>query len=174
MKKIALLSLVAISILGVTSPAVYADSKPIQLSLWESVQIFPVETEIKGLRLAIYGRNTVMKGLDIGIAMRTDTEFVGLQYGILGFGDGNFTGWQNNAINIANGTVKALQTGLYNGAGEGTGLQFGAVNIAKSYHGLMLGIFNMTDDMNGLQIGIINVINNKEKWGILPIVNWQF
>lgn len=32
----------------------------------------------------------------------------------------------------------------------------------------------MTDTLNGLQIGILNVVNKKEKFPILPIVNWSF
>lgn len=29
-------------------------------------------------------------------------------------------------------------------------------------------------NMNGVQIGLINIIKNKDKFPILPIVNWNF
>lgn len=174
MKRFFVLSFAAVTIVSCLSPAAFA-GKPIQLSLWESAQIFSRETEITGLRVAIYGRNDVMKGVDFGIANRTDKVFKGLQYGIVGIAEGSVEGWQNNVVSIVEGEFKGFQgPAVYNGANDVEGIQWGFFNQADHCSGLEFGIVNYAHTMNGLQIGLLNIISGKEKWSWFPIVNWQF
>ena len=169
-----MLSLLALALVAMTAGSSSA-SKPIQLSLWDGIQIFSQETEIGGLRLAIYGRNDVVKGVDIGIFMRTTNEFVGVQWGIVGWLEGNGKGWQASDVNIVGGEFTGVQApALYNQAGTMSGFQGGAINRAGSFKGFQLGIVNWVDNMDGLQIGLFNMITAKEKFSWLPIVNWQF
>lgn len=148
--------------------------KPIQLSLWETIQIFSRDTDITGVRIALYGRNDRMAGIDFGIVVRTDVEFKGLQWGWVGIAEGRVEGWQNNIVSIVEGEFKGLQTGIYNDANDVEGAQLGWINRSEHCSGLELGIINYSNSMNGLQIGLLNIISGKEKWSILPIVNWQF
>jgi hypothetical protein len=149
-------------------------TKPIQIALWNPVQIFPEDTSILGVRLnLLYGLNRNMTGLDIGIGNHTKGDEKGLQYGLVGFVEGSFRGWQNNAFNYSE-TFYGFQHGFYNGAHTATGFELGFVNITQDMHGFQLGIFNMTQTLYGLQIGIINVVQQKEDLPILPIVNWSF
>lgn len=168
--------LTILCVIGLAAPA-GADmgEKPIQVALFNPIQIFDEDTSVKGLRLNIlYGVNRDMTGIDLGLANHNRGVFQGFQYGLIGITEGDFTGWQDNAFNYTEGRFKGVQTGFYNGAGSARGFLWGAVNITDSMEGLQLGIFNMTDRLDGLQIGIINVVKEKESLPILPIVNWSF
>ncbi len=149
-------------------------TKPIQIALWNPVQIFPEETSVMGVRLNIlYGVNRNVTGIDIGIGNRTTGDQKGFQYGLVGFTEGGFWGWQDNFFNYSE-KFYGFQSGFYNGAETATGFEWGFVNITEDMHGLQLGVFNMTQTLYGLQIGIINVVRQKEEFPILPIVNWSF
>ena len=164
--------ILGIALLSSTSHA--GEAKPIQVALWSPVQIFPPAAAIHGVRLnIIYGVNTEVVGLDLGIANRTTGDCTGLQYGIIGDVEGTFTGWQDNFINIAK-NFEGFQSGLYNGADACHGFQWGFINNTKSMRGFQLAFINMTEKMDGLQIGLVNVIREKNSWPILPIVNWKF
>ena len=155
--------------------ALAAEGKPIQLSLWNTVQIVPRDQSVSGLRLAIYGENQNVVGFDWGIFVKTNGLFKGIQWGWVGITEGNMSGWQATWVNIAKGEVVGVQgVGIYNYAGDCEGLQVGIFNKASDFSGLMLGIVNVTDGMNGLQIGLVNIINSKEKLKFFPIVNWSF
>ncbi|MCP4582897.1 MAG: hypothetical protein GY839_14905 [candidate division Zixibacteria bacterium] len=153
---IALLVLVFFSI-----PAI-AQEKPIQLSLFTPVQIFPEDTAIKGIRLSlIYGRSVSVTGLDWGLVNHTTTgDFVGVQFGAVGYTEANFTGWQDNWVNVVKGNME--------------GLQWGVVNYAHYAHGLQLGLVNYAGSMKGLQIGFVNIIKQGGAFPVFPIVNWSF
>ena len=143
--------------------------KPIQLALFDPVQIFPNTDGISGFRLnIIYSKNAFMKGFDLGLVNSISGEVDGVQWGFVDIVGGNFTGWQYGLANINGGDftgwqaswvvsitdkkMVGLQTGIYNSAGDASGLQFGLVNHAVT--------------MNGLQLGLVNII---EKGGMLPV-----
>lgn len=153
------------------------DTKPIQLSLLNPVQIFPESSSVKGVRLSlIYGRNVNVTGLDVGLVNHTTKDFKGLQLGLVGLNDGDFWGWQwNYMANFSQGTVEGLQTSSVANITQGLkGFQFGMINVAEDVDGFQLGFINVTNRLHGLQIGILNVASGKEKFSVLPIVNWSF
>ncbi len=155
---------------------VRAEDQPFQLALIHPVQIRGEEESITILRFnLIYGKNVSIKGVDFGIANHlTGGVSKGLQFGLIGLVGGDFIGWMDNAVNIVDGTFGGLQSGFFNGLGDGEAVQFGFVNSAVNMKGFQLGIVNVTESMHGLQIGVLNIIKSKERFSILPIVNWYF
>ena len=139
-----------------------ADDKPVQIALFNPVQIFPSETAITGVRLnLLYGSNAAVNGLDIGIVNRTtENQSVGVQWGILGISERGFKGFQANSVNIT-----------YD---DFIGLQIGFVNAVEDGNGLMIGVINFAKRMYGVQIGIFNLIGEGGAAAVLPIVNWSF
>lgn len=162
MKSAALLLLAAIVLIAFTPTAHARESKPIQLSLLAPVQLFPESTPITGLRLnLLYGRNTSVTGIDLGLVNHTTTgKFVGVQWGLVGIVDTDFLGWQNNWVNVTKRDFEGFQWGLVNVVGNGNGFMLGFVNYAKT--------------MKGLQIGLVNVIKQGGQFPVFPIVNWSF
>lgn len=149
---------------------------PLQLALFNPVQVRPEDTSIFLLRVnLIYGKNVSVKGLDIGIANHCSGGISkGLQWGIVGFVEGDFIGWQDQFVNMTAGTFTGFQSGFYNDLDNGEAFQLGCINRARAVSGLQLGIVNYTESMYGLQIGLINFIKEKDRLPVLPIVNWSF
>ncbi|HER44260.1 MAG TPA: hypothetical protein ENO08_07365, partial [Candidatus Eisenbacteria bacterium] len=121
--------------------------QPLQLALFNPVQIRPEDTSIFLLRVnLIYGKNVSVKGLDIGIANHCSGGVSkGLQWGIVGFIEGDFIGWQDHFVNMTKGTFTGLQTGFYNELDNGEAFQFGFINRARSVSGFQLGFINYTE-----------------------------
>ena len=68
------------------SPVLADDTKPINLSLFDPVQIFDADTSIKGFRLnLIYGVNQDMTGLDIGLGNHAKGNMSGVALIAKGF-----------------------------------------------------------------------------------------
>ncbi len=172
------------------TPAVAAESRPIQLSLVPSIQIFSEDTAIHGVRLAIVGRNREFLGLDLGLGLLTTGDFTGVGWGFANLVDGDVQGIQSGLFNQA-GTMTGVQWGIINLVDtEFTGLQWGGLNLMEQGHtegllvglvnvtedmdGLQLGFVNVTNTMHGLQIGLVNIIKGKDTLPVLPIVNWSF
>ncbi len=150
--------LVACVIVTTTSPAV-SQGKPIQLSLFNPVQIVPETESISGFRLSLlYGRNANMSGFDWGLVTSTTGNFTGVQWGLVGMVEGDFQGWQHNLVSITNGSFEGLQVGAYNSANYVNGLQF--------------GLFNSAGSMKGIQLGLLNFIKKDGFMPFFPIVNW--
>jgi hypothetical protein len=139
-----------------------AQSQPINIALFNPIQIFPENNSIEGLRInLIYGKNVKMEGLDWGLVNHVGSGgFVGVQWGFVNIDDGNVTGWQNGALNLTRGNVKGFQWGWFNEGDYVNGFQLGLVNYANS--------------MYGLQIGLINIIKTGGQFPVFPIVNWSF
>jgi hypothetical protein len=146
----------------VCSTAGRAQNSPIQLSLVTPIQIVPQERPIGGFRFnLIYGRNTQVVGLDLGLVNHnTAGVSKGLQWGLVSIVDADFNGWQAHSVNLTEGKVEGLQTGLY--------------NTASSMSGVQLGFVNHAGKMHGLQIGIVNIIKTGGQFPVFPIVNWSF
>ena len=160
------------------SPAAAQDEKPINLSLFNPIQIYDETTSISGIRLtAFYSKNANFTGFDWGwIALGQVTgDMTGVQWNPINWVGGMATGWQLGLVNYTEGGYLGLQTSAVNyDNGTGEGVQFGFVNVASQNSGLQLGFVNVSDSMYGLQIGILNIIKSKEKFPILPLVNWSF
>lgn len=139
-----------------------AQSSPIQLSLWRTIQIVPEAESVSAFRLSIYGVNSGMTGLDLGIWNETRSQMqVGLQWGVVGKSLGGFQGWQANAVNISRNMFEGFQSGWVNHhSGKFTGLQIAIVNYAET--------------MNGIQIGLLNIIKKGGFMPWFPLFNFSF
>ncbi len=131
-----------------------AQEKPVQLALFNPVQIFPENTSIAGLRInIIYGKNADMMGLDWGFVNSTTGTQTGVQWGFVNMVDNGFKGWQDGFVNVTKGSSLGLQSGFVNYQGG-------------YFNGLQLAIVNYAETIKGLQLGLINIIG---KGGFLPV-----
>jgi hypothetical protein len=178
MPKRGLLALLAICT-GALFPArtLAQQESPFQLALFNPVQIRAEDQAISILRInLLYGKNTYVKGLDLGLVNHTTSGTTkGWQLGLVGYNEGEFAGWQDNYVNVTEGRFLGLQSGIFNSAGGGEGVQAGTVNVSSArFSGLQLSLVNIADDLYGIQIGLVNIIKSKETLSFLPIVNWKF
>ena len=139
-----------------------AQDKPIQIALFNPVQIFPESNSITGVRLnIIYGKNQNVSGLDWGFVNSTTGKQVGAQWGFVNLVDNGFLGLQGGFVNVTDSKFEGFQYGFVNyHKGKVSGVQFGFINYAGS--------------MYGLQIGLINIIDQGGTFPVFPIVNWSF
>jgi hypothetical protein len=56
----------------------------------------------------------------------------------------------------------------------GEGFQMGIFNSTQRLSGLQMAVVNFAEDLYGLQIGLINIIRSKDKYPVLPLVNWKY
>ena len=164
MKRIYFLFALAVgSFLILSADKTAAQDKPVQLALFNPIQIFDENTSITGLRInLLYGKNASVTGLDWGLVNHmTSGVSKGVQFGLVGIVEADYMGWQDNGINITKGKFEGLQWGVVNYAGTISGVQLGLINYAA----------NMT---KGLQIGLINIIKQGGQFPFFPIVNWAF
>ncbi|MEJ2616238.1 MAG: hypothetical protein P8Z35_14870 [Ignavibacteriaceae bacterium] len=149
-------------VLTILNPNVPGQTQPIQLSLFNPVQIVPESQSISAFRLnLIYSKNVNVGGLDLGFVNRTTGIQTGVQWGFVNMTDGGLTGWQSGFVNISKG--------------NSTGLQTGSVNYHKEhFEGLQLSVFNYSATLKGLQIGLINVIGKGGFLPVFPIFNFDF
>lgn len=150
-------------LLAFSANKIAAQDKPIQLALFNPIQIFNENTSITGLRISLlYGKNATVSGLDWGLVNHTTSGVSkGVQFGLVGLVEANYVGWQDNGVNITEEKFEGLQLGIVNYAGTVSGVQIGLVNYAS----------NMT---KGLQIGLVNIIKQGGQFPFFPIVNWAF
>jgi hypothetical protein len=165
-------------LLVVLAPFVQAEQRPINLTIFNPVQLFKETDDVSGLRLnLLYGRNANMGGIDLGFGAGHATgDFTGVQWHVVAsLVDGDFTGWQHAFFSRTRGEFYGVQISAINVCESRTeGVQFGFFNMTEDMHGLQIGIVNLTERMYGLQIGLLNIIKQKDKLPILPIVNWTF
>ena len=135
---------------------------PIQLSLFNPIQIVPEGESVNGIRLnLIYTKNANVTGFDMGLINQTTGSQLGVQWGGVNITDGGFTGWQSGFVNISGGNFVGLQTSMVNyHTGHFNGLQFSFVNYAAT--------------IEGLQLGLINIIGSGGFLPVFPIFNFDF
>jgi len=152
--------LMTILVLIALTTTVFADGA-VQLSLINSVQIVPENEAVTAFRLAIYGKNTNTRYVDLGIVTQnTSGMSKGVQFSFVGSQD-DITGWQSaTAFNYSTGSVKGLMTG--------------AVNMSGHMNGLQIGIVNVTDTAYGLQLGLLNFIKKGGMLPFFPLFNFSF
>jgi hypothetical protein len=165
-------------VLGLVGMVMAEEAKPIQLSLFNPVQLIPETESIKGLSLdLIYVANKDVTGLSLtffGVNKATG-DVKGVELGLGNWVEGLFYGWQDGFVNHVGTRFVGLQSGILNiTKGDLTGAQLGAVNWAEGFvHGTQLGIFNYsTGRFIGFQGGIVNVAKGEFSGAALGIVNY--
>lgn len=161
-KKLITIAIIFLMVMMAFPAVSSAQEKPIQISLFDPIQIFPNTTAIKGLRFNfLYGKNTSVVGLDIGLVNHTTSGLSkGVQFGLVGINEGDYVGFQDNFINYQDGNFE--------------GFQWGFVIYANYCNGFQLGFVNYARTMKGLQIGLVNIIKQGGQFPVFPIVNWSF
>jgi hypothetical protein len=155
-------SLLIVSILILFSSFIKAQDNPIQLSLFNPVQIVPENESVSGIRLnLIYTKNANVSGFDWGLVNKTTGKQLGVQWGFVNLVDGGFTGWQSGAVNVTYGSSVGLQTGWVNYHGG-------------FFNGLQFSIVNYSATLKGLQLGLINIIGEGGFLPVFPIFNFDF
>ncbi len=175
MKRIVVLVLLA---LVATPQFVRAeDVKPIQLAVFNPIQLVPEGDSIKGGRLSVFytvnkdvsglslvwlGVNRAtgdVNGVEIGLGNWVEGSAYGGQLGIVNHAGKRFVGLQYGMVNVTEGDLSGLQWGLVNWTeGFMHGIQAGVVNVSKGQSvGLDLGVVNYSQDsFKGLQAGFVN------------------
>ena len=148
--------------------------KYFQLSLWSSLQVYKQDYSIHGVRLAIYGVNRDVFGLDLGLIVETKRDMKGVQLGFITWARRNCVGWQQGFISVVKRDMTGFQSGFFNGAKKATGFQFGLFNMTTEATGFQLGLINKATWLKGIQIGLLNIATEKDSFPILPIINWSF
>lgn len=170
--------------------SVFAD-----FSLWSpQVQFAEPTDSVRALRIALYGENADVTGVDLDIVGFTHGDFKGLLVGlaydqvdgdfygaqapwsVASYVKGGFYGIDGGAVNVVGGEMVGAQLGLWNSAGvEITGLQLGFVNVAKSLNGVQLGLVNVASAGGyGLQVGLVNYLAGSDVFDVFPLVNFNF
>lgn len=150
-----------------------AAQAPIQISIFPPLQIVDESEAVKGLRLSIYGRNTSMTGIDLGLVTHTTSSFEGVQWSVASFNEGSTRGVQLGGVNITMGELNGAQLGVVNSTAGGGGLQWGAFNHTRNFRGLQIAFVNYAETLNGIQLGLINIIREGGVLPVMPFVNWS-
>jgi hypothetical protein len=161
MKKISML-FYGIVVISLFSSISFGQGKPIQLSLFNPIQIVPETESVGGFRFnLIYGKNANVTGLDLGLVNQSTGKQNGVQWGGVNLTDGGVTGWQSGFVNVSTGNSVGLQTGLVN-------------HHHGHFHGLQFSVVNYAATLNGLQLGIINIIGEGGFLPVFPLFNFDF
>lgn len=143
-----------------TAVPVLAGEKAVNLSLFTPISLAKAEDSVTGFRFNfIYGKNTSVGVVDLGLINHTTTMSKGLQWG---------------AINITEGAQSGLQLATVNfNKGSSNGLQIApAFNYAEHAGGLQLAFVNFARKTSGVQIGAINIIKEGGQFPVMIIANW--
>src|SRR5262245_32272219 len=137
-----------------------AGDEALNISIFPPIELAKPEDAVTAFRLdLLYGKNTAVKIVDIGLVNHTTTGLPsGLQWGAINITESQFSGIQLAAINYDKGST--------------SGLQWGAVNYAGTGGGLQLALINYAEEMKGLQIGAINIIKKGGMFPVMIIANW--
>lgn len=160
--KILRASILSIAVLPLFATLVFADAKPVNLSLVTPISIAKETDSVTAFRFSLlYGKNTSVEVLDLGLVGHTTSGISkGLAWNVVNIAEGDFKGLQVATVNYNEGSFEGVQWGVVNHTQNGDGLQVGFVNYAKKYH--------------GLQIGLINIISQDGFLPVFPFVNWSF
>ncbi|MFH0839825.1 MAG: hypothetical protein V1883_02275 [Candidatus Omnitrophota bacterium] len=139
-----------------------AEEKPLQLAVFNPVQLVPEEDSIKGVRLSLfYTVNEDVTGLSfawIGVNRATG-DVRGIEWGLGNLVEGDCYGWQAGVVNYVRERFVGLQYGIANIAqGDLTGVQWGIVNWTEGFmHGAQCGVVNISKSEScGIDLGVVN------------------
>lgn len=169
--------------LAVLSPAMAQDAatKPIQLAVFNPVQMVPEEESIKGLRLSLfYTVNQDMTGFSYAFlgVNRTTGDVKGVEWGLGNWTEGSFYGWQAGLGSYTKERFVGWQGGLAAvSEGDFTGLQSGGVTWSEGsfFHGWQAGwlVNYSSGDFVGLKTGLVNIAKGPVRGAELAAVNYN-
>lgn len=165
-------------VLSLVITVMAAEAKPVQLALFNPVQMVPESESIKGVSLAlIYASNQDVTGLDFVFfgVNEVKGEGKGVGLGLGNWVEGLFHGWQAGFVNRVGARFVGLQSGMLDiTIGDLTGAQMGMVNWTEGFvHGAQAGIFNYsTGRFIGAQLGAVNMAKGEFSGAALGIVNY--
>ena len=155
--------------------SVTAQAGLVQLSLVPEIQLIDKAENVDAIRLAIWGQNNDVKGLDVGLVSIVDGDFVGLGSSFVQHIKGDALGVQWSVWNQTLGSVVGLQLGAVNICEDIEGCQFGIVNMAKGDSSLQIGLVNVASLSSGWQVGLLNINNADDaKFPMMVLVNGSF
>lgn len=167
----------ALATLPPPTPLAAQEEHAIQVALLAPIQAFPAEDAVRGLRLSLlYGRNSDVTGMDIGLVPHVTGDFLGVQWGGVNLVDGDTEGVQWGVVNVTDGHLTGLQaSGVVNVAGTGEGAQLAWwVNHSRNFRGLQIALVNYAERLHGVQLGLVNIIREGGVLPVMPLVNWSF
>ena len=137
-------------------------AKPLQLAVFNPIQLVPEDESIKGLRLSLfYTLNKDVTGLSLvwlGVNRATG-DVRGVELGLGNWVEGSSYGLQGGLVNYTGDRCVGVQYGAANVVGgDFTGLQWGFVNWTEGFmHGMQAGIGNISKGPSvGMDWGLVN------------------
>jgi hypothetical protein len=173
------LLLVIALVLALAGMAQAAETKFLQLSVFNPVQMVPEDQSIKGISLDLfYTVNKDFTGFALSFlgVNRATGNAEGVQWGLGNWvPNGYVHGWQSGIANLSGDRFVGLQSGYLNiSKGDTTGVQLGLVNWSDGYvHGWQNGAFNYAvGRFVGLQSGMVNMSKGEYSGVNLGAVNF--
>ena len=174
-KKLIISVLMILSFVGVVMAG---ECQPVQLALFNPMQIVPEAESISGVSLGlIYAANQNVTGLSFVLMGVNEAkgDVKGVELGLGNWVEGLTYGWQAGLVDYTGGRFVGAQTCLVGVVkGDLTGVQLGAVNWAEGFvHGAQMGIFNYSiGRFVGFQGGVVNMSKGEFTGAALGIVNY--
>jgi len=139
--------------------ALPAAAAPVNISLFPPIALAKPTEAVTAFRWDIlYGKNTSVQYVDLGLVNQTTTMASGLQLGFVNYNEAKQSGIQLGTINYNKGAT--------------SGFQWAAVNYAGDAGGLQLALLNYAERIKGVQIGVINIIKSGGMFPVMVIANW--
>ena len=133
---------------------------PINISLFPPIAIVKPTEGVTAFRFdLLYGKNTSVKVVDLGLVNQTTSTSNGLQWGFVNYNEGSFSGLQLAAVSYNKGASSGVQWSGFNYAGTASGLQLAFVNYAES--------------LQGFQVGVVNIAKTGGRFPFMVIANWK-
>ena len=133
---------------------------PINISLFPPIAIVKPSEGVSAFRWnLLYGKNTSVKIVDIGLVNHTTAMSNGLQWGVVNYNEGAFSGLQIAPISYNKGAAGGVQWSGFNYAGTASGLQLAVVNYAET--------------LSGFQVGVLNIAKTGGRFPFMVIANWK-
>jgi len=161
--------------------AIAGGTTPVQISIWNPVQVFPDDYDVAGFRCGLYSRNRHVYGLDVGVMTRADESSGGIQVNLgcstvsglgVDFIIPDLIGASEPDWSVVDNASKSNKCASY------TGLQLAyVVNYADDMRGIQLaGVGNYAVRLRGCQIGGVNECRSGRGWqlGILDDARHDF
>ena len=160
MRSLRIVALFVVSFTFLTGAPAAAADKAINLSIFPPIALAQPEDAVTAFRYnLIYGKNTAVKIVDLGLVNHTTSGLSqGIQWGLVNFTESEFSGVQLAAFNYNKGAAK--------------GLLWSGVNYAGSGGGLHIAFVNYADRMDGVQLGVLNIIKEGGMFPVMVIANW--